>query len=141
MTDERNLKPEYKQLELLIARGKREARIDAGRLDSILDALALPAEGQEEILRRIDDMGIRIDGRTQFPPGRQPCMEELEEAFCRNEPVLEYLKAIAQAKPLSPEEEKLQADRAARGDTLAGDALVEGNLLRVVSIARDFTGR
>ena len=142
----------------LIAKAKREGRIQSSELTAELEKLDLPVEKIEHIYDPFDAMGIQIVSpeleldvsddlgmdMDEVPDNdEEELVDPLELAaeYNLDDPVRMYLKEIGQVKLLTADEEIELAKRVSEGDKKAKDRLTEANLRRVVSIAKKYSGR
>ena len=152
-----------KQLQELIAKGKKEGMIRASELNSLLEKMTLPTEKIEEIYDKFEAMNIQIitaeldidmgdDMDVGLGDGDDIDLTGLDEEdlvdpvdlaaeYSLDDPVRMYLKEIGQVKLLSAEEEVELAKKVAEGDQNAKNKLTEANLRLVVSIAKKYSGR
>ena len=145
-----------KQLQDLLAKGKKEGMIRAVDLNALLEKMTLSTEKIEEIYDKIeamniqiltneldldlgDDMDVALDGDDIDLSGleEEDLVDPVDLAaeYSLDDPVRMYLKEIGQVKLLSAEEEVELAKRVAEGDQAAKNKLTEANLRLVVSIA------
>ena len=150
-----------KQLQDLIAKGKKEGMIRASELNSLLEKMTLSTEKIEEIYDKFEAMNIQIitaeldidlGDELDIGDGDDIDLSGLEEEdlvdpvdlaaeYSLDDPVRMYLKEIGQVKLLSAEEEVELAKKVAEGDQNAKNKLTEANLRLVVSIAKKYSGR
>ncbi|MBE6921863.1 MAG: RNA polymerase sigma factor RpoD [Ruminococcaceae bacterium] len=150
-----------KQLQDLIAKGKKEGMIRASDLNALLEKMTLSPEKIEEVYDKFDAMNIQIvtaeldidlgddldlgDGEDIDLSGldEEDLVDPVDLAaeYSLDDPVRMYLKEIGQVKLLSAEEEVELAKRVAEGDQDAKNKLTEANLRLVVSIAKKYSGR
>ena len=150
-----------KQLQDLIAKGKKEGMIRASDLNALLEKMTLSPEKIEEVYDKFDAMNIQIvtaeldidlgddldigDGDDIDLSGldEEDLVDPVDLAaeYSLDDPVRMYLKEIGQVKLLSAEEEVELAKRVAEGDQEAKNKLTEANLRLVVSIAKKYSGR
>ena len=150
-----------KQLQDLIAKGKKEGMIRASDLNALLEKMALSPEKIEEVYDKFDAMNIQIvtaeldidlgddldmgDGDDIDLSGldEEDLVDPVDLAaeYSLDDPVRMYLKEIGQVKLLSAEEEIELAKLVAEGDQKAKNKLTEANLRLVVSIAKKYSGR
>ena len=159
-----------KQLQDLIAKGKKEGMIRASDLNALLEKMALSPEKIEEVYDKFDAMNIQIvtaeldidlgddldigdgddidlvdgDGDIDLNGIDEEDLidpVDLAAEYNLDDPVRMYLKEIGQVKLLSAEEEVELAKRVAEGDQEAKNKLTEANLRLVVSIAKKYSGR
>ena len=162
MANTKNPKPSTEDamaaVSALIARAKRDGRIQATELTTELEKLDLPVEKIEHIYDTFDAMGIQIVSpeleldvsddlgmdMDEVPDGDdEELVDPLELAaeYNLDDPVRMYLKEIGQVKLLTADEEIELAKRVSEGDKAAKDRLTEANLRLVVSIAKKYSGR
>lgn len=67
-------------------------------------------------------------------------LEALEKSLVPGDPVRMYLKEIGRFRPLTPDENRACAKKAAEGDMEAKRKLTEANLGLVVSVAKRYSG-
>ena len=150
-----------KQLQDLIAKGKKEGMIRASDLNALLEKMTLSPEKIEEVYDKFDAMNIQIvtaeldidlgddldigDGDDIDLSGldEEDLVDPVDLAaeYSLDDPVRMYLKEIGQVKLLSAEEEVELAKKVAEGDQEAKNKLTEANLRLVVSIAKKYSGR
>ena len=150
-----------KQLQDLIAKGKKEGMIRASDLNALLEKMTLSPEKIEEVYDKFDAMNIQlvtaeldIDLGDDLDIGDGDDIDlsgldeedlvdpvDLAAEYSLDDPVRMYLKEIGQVKLLSAEEEVELAKRVAEGDQEAKNKLTEANLRLVVSIAKKYSGR
>ena len=151
-----------KQLQELLAKGKKEGMIRAADLNALLEKMTLSTEKIEEIYDKFEAMNIQIltneldldlgDDLEMGLDGDNIDLSGLDEEdlvdpvdlaaeYSLDDPVRMYLKEIGQVKLLSAEEEVELAKRVAEGDQNAKNKLTEANLRLVVSIAKKYSGR
>ena len=151
-----------KQLQEMIAKGKKEGMIRATELNALLEKMTLPTEKIEEIYDKFeamniqivtaeldielgDDLDVALDGDDIDLSGldEEDLVDPVDLAaeYSLDDPVRMYLKEIGQVKLLSAEEEVELAKRVAEGDQAAKNKLTEANLRLVVSIAKKYSGR
>ena len=151
-----------KQLQELIAKGKKEGMIRATELNALLEKMTLPTEKIEEIYDKFEAMNIQIitaELDIELGDDLDVALEsddidltgldeedlvdpvDLAAEYSLDDPVRMYLKEIGQVKLLSAEEEVELAKRVAEGDQVAKNKLTEANLRLVVSIAKKYSGR
>ncbi|MBR6594959.1 MAG: RNA polymerase sigma factor RpoD [Oscillospiraceae bacterium] len=151
-----------KQLQEMIAKGKKEGMIRATELNALLEKMTLPTEKIEETYDKFeamniqivtaeldielgDDLDVALDGDDIDLSGldEEDLVDPVDLAaeYSLDDPVRMYLKEIGQVKLLSAEEEVELAKRVAEGDQAAKNKLTEANLRLVVSIAKKYSGR
>ena len=151
-----------KQLQELLAKGKKEGMIRAADLNALLEKMTLSTEKIEEVYDKIeamniqiltneldldlgDDMelGLEVDDIDLSGLDEEDLVDPVDLAaeYSLDDPVRMYLKEIGQVKLLSAEEEVELAKRVAEGDQNAKNKLTEANLRLVVSIAKKYSGR
>ena len=151
-----------KQLQELLAKGKKEGMIRAADLNALLEKMTLSTEKIEEVYDKIeamniqiltneldldlgDDMelGLEVDDIDLSGLDEEDLVDPVDLAaeYSLDDPVRMYLKEIGQVKLLSAEEEVELAKRVAEGDQAAKNKLTEANLRLVVSIAKKYSGR
>ena len=151
-----------KQLQELLAKGKKEGMLRAADLNALLEKMTLSTEKIEEVYDKIEAMNIQIltneldldlgDDLEMGLDGDDIDLSGLDEEdlvdpvdlaaeYSLDDPVRMYLKEIGQVKLLSAEEEVELAKRVAEGDQFAKNKLTEANLRLVVSIAKKYSGR
>ena len=151
-----------KQLQEMIAKGKKEGMIRATELNALLEKMTLPTEKIEEIYDKFeamniqivtaeldielgDDLDVALDSDDIDLTGldEEDLVDPVDLAaeYSLDDPVRMYLKEIGQVKLLSAEEEVELAKRVAEGDQVAKNKLTEANLRLVVSIAKKYSGR
>ena len=156
-----NLEDLQKQMQDLIAKGKKDGMIRASELNTLLEKMTLSTEKIEEVYDKIDAMNIQVitaeldidvgddldvvDGDDIDLSGLddEDLVDPVDLAaeYSLDDPVRMYLKEIGQVKLLSAEEEVELAKRVAEGDQDAKNKLTEANLRLVVSIAKKYSGR
>ena len=156
-----NMEELQKQLQDLLAKGKKEGMIRAADLNALLEKMTLSTEKIEEIYDKFEAMNIQIvtaeldidlgddldvgDGEDIDLSGldEEDLVDPVDLAaeYSLDDPVRMYLKEIGQVKLLSAEEEVELAKRVAEGDQYAKNKLTEANLRLVVSIAKKYSGR
>ena len=151
-----------KQLQELLAKGKKDGMLRAADLNALLEKMTLSTEKIEEVYDKIEAMNIQIltndldldlgDDLEMGLDGDDIDLSGLDEEdlvdpvdlaaeYSLDDPVRMYLKEIGQVKLLSAEEEVELAKRVAEGDQNAKNKLTEANLRLVVSIAKKYSGR
>jgi RNA polymerase primary sigma factor len=137
-------------LDELLAEGREQGYLDAGRLDQALAELNLDSAQLEEVLVFLGDLGIEILEGDETPgqDGQEAQAEEeviatldLSVKSSTSDPVRLYLRQIGKVKLLTAEQEVSLAKRIERHDMEAKRQLTEANLRLVVSIARRYPGR
>ena len=98
------------------------------------------ADEIEEIVKQIEDMGIKVI-RVKEPDISKEDFAELVASVSVDDPVKMYLKDIGKVPLLTAEEELDLAKRCVAGDEYAKAKLSESNLRLVVSIAKRYVGR
>ena len=158
-----NMEDLQKQLQDLLAKGKKEGMIRSTDLNALLEKMTLSTEKIEEIYDKFEAMNIQIvtgeldldlgdDLDAVIDPDGDIDLSSLDEEdlvdpvdlaaeYSLDDPVRMYLKEIGQVKLLSAEEEVELAKRVAEGDQAAKNKLTEANLRLVVSIAKKYSGR
>ncbi len=156
-----NMEELQKQLQDLLAKGKKEGMIRAADLNALLEKMTLSTEKIEEIYDKFEAMNIQIipaeldidlgddldvvDGEDIDLSGldEEDLVDPVDLAaeYSLDDPVRMYLKEIGQVKLLSAEEEVELAKKVAEGDQNAKNKLTEANLRLVVSIAKKYSGR
>ena len=156
-----NLEDLQKQMQDLIAKGKKDGMIRASELNTLLEKMTLSTEKIEEVYDKIDAMNIQVitaeldidvgddldvvDGDDIDLSGLddEDLVDPVDLAaeYFLDDPVRMYLKEIGQVKLLSAEEEVELAKRVAEGDQDAKNKLTEAYLRLVVSIAKKYSGR
>jgi len=147
----------------LIEIGKKNGRLEASELMSVLEDLELSPEQTDKFYEALESMGIDI-ASPDIPDipveidEPLPEIEELQEienlseneildtdsmmdGFGVDDPVRMYLKEIGTVPLLTVEEEIDLATRMADGDEEAKKKMAEANLRLVVSIAKRYVGR
>ncbi len=139
----------------LVAEGREQGYLNAGRLHDALQDVDLTAEQIDDILLLLGDLGIDvIDGDQSLgADGREP--EAAEEATSQpevipaldlsvksasNDSVRMYFKEMGKVPLLTAEQEVSLAKRIERRDMAAKRRLTEANLRLVVSIAKHYAG-
>ena len=151
-----------KQLQELLAKGKKEGMIRAADLNALLEKMTLSTEKIEEVYDKIEamniqiltneldldlgddlEMGLEVDDIDLSGLDEEDLVDPVDLAaeYSLDDPVRMYLKEIGQVKLLSAEEEVELAKRVAEGDQAAKNKLTEANLRLVVSIAKKYSGR
>ncbi len=152
-----------KQLQELLAKGKKEGMLRAADLNALLEKMTLSTEKIEEVYDKIEAMNIQIltneldldlgddldlgldgDGDIDLSDLDEEDLVDpvdLAAEYSLDDPVRMYLKEIGQVKLLSAEEEVELAKKVAEGDQNAKNKLTEANLRLVVSIAKKYSGR
>ena len=154
-----NMEDMQKQLQDLIAKGKKEGMIRATELNALLEKMTLSAETIEDIYDKFEAMNIQvITGELDLDLGDDLDVDadidlsgldeedlvdpvDLAAEYSLDDPVRMYLKEIGQVKLLSAEEEIELAKKVSEGDQKAKNKLTEANLRLVVSIAKKYSGR
>ena len=151
-----------KQLQELLAKGKKEGMIRSADLNALLEKMTLSTEKIEEVYDKIEamniqivtneldldlgddlEMGLESDDIDLSGLDEEDLVDPVDLAaeYSLDDPVRMYLKEIGQVKLLSAEEEVELAKRVAEGDQAAKNKLTEANLRLVVSIAKKYSGR
>ena len=158
-----NMEELQKQLQDLLAQGKKDGMIRSADLNALLEKMTLSTEKIEEVYDKIEAMNIQIvTGDLDLDLGddldagidtdddldlsgldEEELVDPVDLAaeYSLDDPVRMYLKEIGQVKLLSAEEEVELAKRVAEGDQNAKNKLTEANLRLVVSIAKKYSGR
>lgn len=131
------------EMKELIARGKKSGTIHRRDLKALLSGWEMTEEDWANARQYLQDAGIRVapeeEGGSLFFP--EP--EELMESFREDAPALEYLRELQRNgidHCMDPEQEAVTIRN--RGHLpKAEELMVDGNLLRVVSIARQYVGQ
>jgi RNA polymerase primary sigma factor len=147
---------DIEELRELVAEGREQGYLNAGRLNDALQEVELTPEQMDDVFVLLGDLGIDvIDGDQPLgADGREPALVA-EEAVTpevipkldlsvktpTNDPVRMYLKEIGKVPLLTAEEEVSLAKRIERRDMAAKGKLIEANLRLVVSIAKRYVGR
>lgn len=111
--------------------GKKTGTVHEKDLQTLYFGMPMTEEFWNRERESFEIRGIRVISASEAGSIFFPESEELTEAFREDDSVREYLRALQKEgfdRSLTPEQEK----------ALAGTPLVEGNLLRVVSIARQY---
>jgi RNA polymerase primary sigma factor len=137
----------------LVAEGREQGYLNAGRLHDALQDVDLSAEQIDDILLLLGDLGIDIieggesidgqEGGTAAEEEREETIPTLDLSVktATNDPVRMYLKEMGKVPLLTAEEEVSLAKRIERHDMEAKRKLTEANLRLVVSIAKRHVGR
>ncbi|MDD2445334.1 MAG: RNA polymerase sigma factor RpoD [Clostridia bacterium] len=96
------------------------------------------ATEMEEIIKRIEELGIRIIKPVESDSGN---LNVDDSKITINDPVKVYLKDIGKTPLLTAEEELDLAERVSKGEEWARQKLSESNLRLVVSIAKRYMAR
>lgn len=130
------------ELRNMIHRGKKTGVIHEKDLHALLSGVVLTEESRQALNRRLEEAGIRTLPEQEDGSVCYPRLEELKEAFAASEPTLMYLAELEKngiVRCLTLEEEAALSRRC-QEEQSASEALTEGNLLRVASIARQYMG-
>ena len=158
-----NMDELQKQLQDLLAQGKKEGMLRATDLNALLEKMTLSTEKIEEVYDKIEAMNIQIiSPELELDLGDDPLLDaglegdidltgmededlvdpvDLAAEYNLDDPVRMYLKEIGKVPLLTAEEEIEIAKRMEEGDEDAKQKLTEANLRLVVSIAREYAGR
>lgn len=143
-----------KEIEQLVARGKKEGKLEAREIFelipdtpaniTVLDQLYSElAENDVEIIADAEPRAEDIDGEDEW-------VAEDEEPVAADTSYLDdiaddsvrlYLREIGKIPLLTPPEELALAKKVKRGDKRAKDQMAEANMRLVVSIAKRYVGR
>lgn len=129
--------------ENLIELGKKSGVLHEKDLQALFFGREMTQEHYAYHLNHIQNLGIRIIPADEGGSIFFPEAEALETCFQDDAPVLEYIRELQKngiSRCLTLEQE---ADLAGKQDYLsnARDLLTDGNLLRVISIARQYLGQ
>lgn len=127
----------------MVSRAKETGVVHERDLKALLQGISLEEAQFRAIVQKLESLGIRIIPEEEGGSLFYPRMEELEEWFAGNVTVTLYLAELKKTgitRCLPREEEEVLSHRCAQ-DKTAADALTEGNLLRVVSLARQYMGQ
>ena len=137
----------------LIEKGKN-GKLSQSDLDEALEEMNYDVDRIDELYETLEDHGIAFENEIsseemseieseveKFSAGEN--MERIleEQGLSIDDPVRLYLKEIGKVPLLTPEKERILAERMAAGDETASTELVEANLRLVVSIAKRYVGR
>ena len=157
-TAEQEKDPEETKVDMndLIEKSKKGA-LSQTDLDEAIESMDYDIDGIDKIdklYEAFEDNGVSLpDGISasemneieseveRFGAGEN--MERMleQEGLAVDDPVRMYLKEIGKVPLLTPEREKVLAERMAAGDEDAKNELVEANLRLVVSIAKRYVGK
>ena len=157
-TAEQEKDPEETKVDMndLIEKSKKGA-LSQTDLDEAIESMDYDIDGIDKIdklYEAFEDNGVSLpDGISaaemneieseveRFGAGEN--MERMleQEGLAIDDPVRMYLKEIGKVPLLTPEREKVLAERMAAGDEDAKNELVEANLRLVVSIAKRYVGK
>ena len=157
-TAEQGKDPEETKVDMndLIEKSKKGA-LSQTDLDEAIESMDYDIDGIDKIdklYEAFEDNGVSLpDGISasemneieseveRFGAGEN--MERMleQEGLAVDDPVRMYLKEIGKVPLLTPEREKVLAERMAAGDEDAKNELVEANLRLVVSIAKRYVGK
>ena len=157
-TAEQEKVPEEAKVDMndLIEKSKKGA-LSQTDLDEAIESMDYDIDGIDKIdklYEAFEDNGVSLpDGISasemneieseveRFGAGEN--MERMleQEGLAIDDPVRMYLKEIGKVPLLTPEREKMLAERMAAGDEDAKNELVEANLRLVVSIAKRYVGK
>ncbi len=157
-TAEQEKEPEEAKVDMndLIEKSKKGA-LSQTDLDEAIESMDYDIDGIDKIdklYEAFEDNGVSLpDGISasemneieseveRFGAGEN--MERMleQEGLAIDDPVRMYLKEIGKVPLLTPEREKMLAERMAAGDEDAKNELVEANLRLVVSIAKRYVGK
>ena len=149
--------PEFdiEEVRELVAEGREQGYLNAGRLHDALQDLDLTPEQIDDVFKLLGDLGIDvIDGDQALGAGsREPTPAEegavepeaipvldLSVRSATNDPVRMYFKEMGKVPLLTAEQEVSLAKRIERRDMAAKRKLIEANLRLVVSIAKHYAG-
>ena len=139
----------------LIEKGKK-GNLTGDELDSAIEELDLNMDQLDQLYETLENNDISLAGDM---PGSAADLAEIEnevvafrdsenmehlleqEGLAIDDPVRLYLKEIGKVPLLDTEQEKVLAERMAKGDEEAKTRLVEANLRLVVSIAKRYVGK
>ena len=114
--------------------GKKTGTVHEKDLQTLYFGMPMTEEFWNRERESFEIGGIRVISASEAGSVFLPEPEELTEAFREDDSVKEYLRLLQKEgfdRSLTPEQEKVHAET----------PLVEGNLLRVVSIARQYMGQ
>ena len=154
-------KTDEEKLQELIEKGKKSGKLTSKELMEVLDNMNLDTEQFDKFYDQLEVLGIDLAGEDILPPIDDNALPELDElseledvgredmldtdvmaeSFSTDDPVRMYLKEIGKVPLLTPEDERMLAQRMAEGDESAKKRMAEANLRLVVSIAKRYVGR
>lgn len=154
---------EQEQIEALIKKGKVRGFINEQELLVIFPELEEYVDQYEEILEKLDVLGINVaESNSLFSlvgtqpkevlpkkaEKKAPKIKLSESSFANidlsdisSDSIQMYLREIGKVPLLKGDEEVVLAKRIERGDMEAKQQLIKANLRLVVSIAKKFTGK
>ena len=144
------------ELRSLLSQGKKDGVIHEKDLQALLHGVPMTEQNWQALYQHLEKENIRRIPADQEGSLFFPGLRELEASFSRDEGAMAYLRELQEHhidRCLTLEEEALLGSRIA-GETVSEDQtvsapqeggnpeelLVEGNLLRVVSVARGCLG-
>ena len=149
--------PTEEQLELLLQKTQNRGFITEFEIQSVFREIEDYIPVYEELLYKIDHMGLGVmEQKEGFLGRREEDLESLAKlrregkkkpvvsadmSLLRPDSIQMYLKEIGKIPLLTPEEEIALAKRKEKNDKEAIKRLIEANLRLVISIAKKFIGR
>jgi RNA polymerase primary sigma factor len=147
------VEPAAEEVRELIAEGREQGYLPAGRVRDVLVEAELTIDQAEALLMQLADLGVdivEVGESTDGSPAEAP--EDVGEAEAAgqldlsvktlsSDPVRTYLRGIGKVPLLRADEELALAKRVEMGDPAAKRRLIEANLRLVVSVAKHYRGR
>jgi RNA polymerase primary sigma factor len=153
-TVKKNLTSQFeKEIEKLVARGKKESKLDQRDIFELIPDLPANIDVLDSLYAKLADEEIEII------PATEPTLETLSDEWAVEEEeevvvadtsyiddiaddsVRLYLREIGKIPLLNAEEELALAQKVKSGDKRAKDQMAEANMRLVVSIAKRYVGR
>lgn len=128
------------ELRILVSHAPKAGGIHEKDLKQLLTGVPMTEEHWQALYRKLEEREISLIPESEGGSLYDPTLEELQAVYAADTPALEYLKeleknGITRCLPVGAEK-----DLAEKQDEASENALMEGNLLRVVSIARQYLG-
>lgn len=131
------------ELRSLIVWGQTTGRIHERDLQILFYQMDMTEETWQKVYRYLESLKMQVIPAAEGGSLFFPTLEELKALYAADEVVLAYLEELEKngiGHCLTPEQEAECAHRSGR-IPCARNTLVEGNLLRVVSVARLYLGQ
>ena len=134
----------------LIETGKKNDKLTTKEISDVMEEVGFDVDQVEKLYETLDAHNIEVVDEPDPEIEEFKLTEENADAFegalaaegvAIDDPVKVYLKEIGRVPLLSPEEEKVLAEKILEGDEKAKQRLAEANLRLVVSIAKRYVGR
>ncbi|MFW5995841.1 MAG: RNA polymerase sigma factor RpoD [Halanaerobiaceae bacterium] len=135
---------EVKEIQQLIADGKKEGQLTQQKVRNSLEEIELNGDDMDKIEEVLYEKGIDIVEKSRDEDEEKEDDSEIDLSVSPgagiDDSVRMYLKEIGQVDLLTPEEEIELAKRIEEGDEEAKQKMIEANLRLVVSIAKKYMG-